>query len=295
MTKKLLRAGAAMFSAGLAMACSQIPVLPSGGAPAGQPVTFKVQLAAEAFSDKQPITVRIWDAEQLAISDATAGCSVSYDATTGKETTSCPPGVTYKQATPETFTFTRAELAAGLTVASKTVTTGERYRVGIGGKASDDCNTAGANAEGTAAATTIELKNLDVAQTAMACLPPGSLPPGSGMAAKVTFNIALDATRFSDKRQITVKIYDADQLALEASGKATPEETMVSQADLARGLTLSSTTVTVGEKYRIDISGLAADDCNEASAGAEGTAASSTVSHAGLLVAQTKKACEPTR
>lgn len=291
MTKKLLRAGAAMSFAGLAMACSQVPILPSGGAPAGQAVTFKVQLAPEAFSDKQPITVRIWDAEQLAISEASAGCSVSYNTTTGQETVNCPPGVTYRQATPETFTYTRAELAAGLTVASKTVTTGERYRVGIGGKASDDCNSAGANAEGTANATTIELKNLDVAQTAMACLPPGSLPPGS----KVTFNLALDATRFSNKRQITVKIYDAEQLALEASGKATPEEHMVSQADLAQGLSLSSTSVTVGEQYRIDISGLAADDCNEASAGAEGTAAASTVSHSGLMVAQTKKACLPTR
>lgn len=136
-----------------------------------QPVTFTITARAEAFSDRQPITVRVWDSEQLAIAESTASCSVSMSAD-GKETVSCPPGVTYRKASPETFTFTRAELAKGLTVASQTVTVGERYRIGVGGKAADDCNSAGANAEGTAAKAAVTLANLEVAQTMMACVSP---------------------------------------------------------------------------------------------------------------------------
>jgi hypothetical protein len=137
----------------------------------GQAVTFNITADAEAFSDRQPITVSVWDAEQLAIAESTANCSVSMSAG-GQESVSCPPGVTYRKATPETFSFTRAELAKGLTVVSRTVTVGERYRVAVGGKASDNCNSAGANAEGVAAGATTRLANLGVAQTMMACVSP---------------------------------------------------------------------------------------------------------------------------
>jgi hypothetical protein len=143
---------------------------PQGGA-GGQAVTFSITAPAAAFSDRQPITVSVWDAEQLAIAEASAGCSVGMSAG-GQETISCPPGVTYRRANPETFTFTRAELAAGLTVASRTVTVGERYRVAVGGKAADDCNSAGASVEGVASAATTKLADLDVAQTLMACVSP---------------------------------------------------------------------------------------------------------------------------
>lgn len=137
----------------------------------GPAVTFNITVDAEAFSDRQPITVSVWDAEQLAIAASSANCSVSMSSG-GQESVSCPPGVTYRKATPETFTFTRAELAAGLTVVSRTVTVGERYRVAVGGKASDNCNSAGANAEGVAASATTRLADLGVAQTMMACVSP---------------------------------------------------------------------------------------------------------------------------
>ena len=144
----------------------------TGGSTASNtPVTFSVAVDPNAFSDKRQINVTIWDAEQLALADASAGCSVSHDAATGKDTTTCPPGVTYKPATPETIATTKEELAKGLTVTSKSVTVGERYRVSVSGMASDDCNTASATAEGTASAAAVKLSGLQVAQTEMACVP----------------------------------------------------------------------------------------------------------------------------
>ncbi|MNT94097.1 hypothetical protein D3C72_2357140 [compost metagenome] len=52
------------------------------------------------------------------------------------------------------------------------MTVGERYRVGVSGKASDDCNRAFAGAEGTAQAASVKIQDLQVAQTMMACVSP---------------------------------------------------------------------------------------------------------------------------
>lgn len=156
--------GLAWLSMTLA-ACTQ---LPSGGN-SPQPVTFTVTTRAEAFSDRQPITLRVYDAEQLAIAEQTSGCVVSKDVATGEEKTSCPPGVTYRPTRPEEMQVSRAQLAQGVVFKSTTVMVGERYRLTVGGMAADNCNSAGATAEGVAAAPTVELKNLDVAQTLIGC------------------------------------------------------------------------------------------------------------------------------
>ena len=156
----------------LPLAPSGLPGGVSGGQSGnGRPVTFTIDVDPSAFSDKRQITVRVWDAEQLKIANETGACTVSMNVQTGQETVSCPPGVTYRKATPEETIVSRAELARGLTVRSKTVTTGEAYRVSITGMASDDCNTASATAEGTAAGETVKLANLSVASTEMACQP----------------------------------------------------------------------------------------------------------------------------
>ena len=70
---------------------------------------------------------------------------------------------------------------------------------------------------------------------------------------------------------------------------------MVSRDELAKGLTIASRSVTVGETYVVTVSGMAADDCNRATATATGTAASDAVRLSGLPVAQTEMACQPTR
>jgi hypothetical protein len=138
----------------LLVGCTPVGVagtpLPNGvlGTATGKPVTFKLNVDANAFSNKRQITVSIYDAEQLAIMETSGNCSVSHDVATGQDTTTCPPGVTYRKPEPEIVITDKAELAKGLTLVSKSVTVGERYRVSVSGMATDDCNTASATPEG---------------------------------------------------------------------------------------------------------------------------------------------------
>lgn len=147
---------------------------------------------------------------------------------------------------------------------------------------------------------------------------PSSPIPGPSPAA-VTFNITIDPAAFSNKRQITVSIWDAEQLAIadQTSGcsvssdmngtvspscppgvqyrKPAPEEIMVSQAELSAPLVFASKTVTVGERYRVSVRGMATDDCNTASAGSEGQATTASVVLRLNEIAQTEMGCQPTR
>jgi hypothetical protein len=159
----------ALFTA----ACStgQAPLGPATvGTTSTKLVTFTVQIDPSAFSDKGPIKVSIWDETQLQTLEVTSPCTVSYDVQSGKETVSCPAGITYRQAVPEEVTVTKADLAKGVTVPSQTVTVGERYRIAVSGKAADDCNTASASKEGKADSESIPVANVQVAQTMMACV-----------------------------------------------------------------------------------------------------------------------------
>ena len=151
-------------------ACSQSPF--GGGPP--QPVTFTVTARADAFSDREPVVIRVYDADQLAIAEQTANCNISKDVATGEEKVSCPPGVTYRPTTPEETSVPREQLAQGVVIASKTVVVGERYRVTLGGKAADNCNSAGAMTEGVAGGPTIAVKDLAIAQTLIGCPEPAS-------------------------------------------------------------------------------------------------------------------------
>jgi hypothetical protein len=175
-------AGAAMVACSTGLPSGKMPGAspPAIAANAGKPVTFNVSVDPQAFSDKTPITVSIWDETQRQIMDETSGCSVSYNAQTQQETTSCPPGITYRKATPETFQLTKANLAKPLVLTSKTVTVGERYRLAVSGKASDDCNSASASTEAVAASPAVTLANLPVAQTMMACIS-GPMPMSSAV------------------------------------------------------------------------------------------------------------------
>ncbi|WP_394843919.1 hypothetical protein LZC95_43555 [Pendulispora brunnea] len=130
-----------------------------------KPVTFSVNAGATSFGDKGPIRIAIWDAEQLARAEKTGDCTVSN---TGE--TNCPPGVA--KATPEERTVTREELAKGVTIVSKTVTVGERYRVDVHGPAPDGCNTTTGREGGVASNDAVQITKLDLAQTEMACRPP---------------------------------------------------------------------------------------------------------------------------
>jgi heat shock protein HslJ len=139
----------------------------------------------------------------------------------------------------------------------------------------------GLGCSGASGARTVGLQGADAVRV-------GSQQP-------VNFTITVDASAFSNKKQLTVAIYDAEQLGREQSGTATPEETFVFREELARGLVVPSRTVTVGERYRVVVSGMAADDCNRASASAEGVASGDAISLSDLTVVSTKMACPPLR
>lgn len=163
---------AACSGATLPLAPNGLPGDTTGGqAGGGRPVTFSVNVDPTAFSDKRQITITVWDSEQLKIASETSNCTVSMNVQTGQETTSCPPGVTYRKPTPEETIVSRADLAKGVTIISKTVTTGERYRVAVGGMAADDCNSAGGSVEGTATMEATRIAITEIASTMMACVP----------------------------------------------------------------------------------------------------------------------------
>lgn len=179
MTATTTRAACAIALGLLLAACNRgtLPLAPNpgtngtGGLAGAEPVTFTVTVDPQAFSDKRQITVAVWDDAQLKLAEQTGGCSVSFDVASGKETTTCPPGVTYVKPTPEETIVSKADLGKPLTIVSKTVTTGERYRVTVGGMAADDCNSAGGSKEGVAGSRAIQLAITEIAQTMMACVP----------------------------------------------------------------------------------------------------------------------------
>jgi heat shock protein HslJ len=194
---------------------------------------------------------------------------------------------------------TKSQLAAGFTFTSKSVTIGEKYRVAIGGKASDDCNSAGGSTEGVAGGTslTVEIKN--VAQTMMACIPAsqatGSPAGAAGViqpANNVTFTVTVDRAAFSHKKPITVAVYDPTQAG---QANPTPEETNVSFVDLGKPLTIQSSSVQVGEAFEVRVSGTAADGCNAASGTVQDTATEDTVTLRLDQIASTKIACLPSK
>jgi hypothetical protein len=73
--------------------------------------------------------------------------------------------------------------------------------------------------------------------------------------------------------------------------EASPEEFEFLVQDLGAEITIKSTSVRVGERYRLQISGLANDDCNTASARVDDTADSAQIILENLMWATTMMAC----
>ena len=141
----------------------------ASAAVATKPVQFRVALPATEFAPGD-VQVSVWSAAELDREARSAGCVVGWDG--AHETVSCPPGVRYERAAPEQFTFTTAQLAAGVVVAATSVHPGERYQLSIGGRAADGCNHAVAEARGVADGGEVTLAGLSVMTTEMACVRP---------------------------------------------------------------------------------------------------------------------------
>jgi hypothetical protein len=132
----------------------------------------------------------------------------------------------------------------------------------------------------------------------------------------VTFSVLIDKGTFSPEASLRVRIWNAETLKVAESNancavsynqetqteevhcpegvnyrEVTPEEFEFLIQDIGAEIEIKSTTVTVGEKYRLQISGLASDDCNTASASVEEKARSEHILIEDLMWATTMMAC----
>ena len=132
----------------------------------------------------------------------------------------------------------------------------------------------------------------------------------------VTFNVSINKEAFSPEANLRVRIWNAATLKVAESNancavsynqetkteevhcpegvnyrEVTPEEFELVMQDIVAEIEIRSATVTVGEKYRLQISGLASDDCNTASATVEEKARSAHILIEDLMWATTLMAC----
>lgn len=130
-------------------------------------VKLEVEIPPSYFLKGQDVSVTVWNEAQMALRERLGSCSVSMDAS-GKETTTCPPGITFVMPTPETFKVAYSELGSKVVLDVTSLAIGERFDVNIGGAAADGCNHTGAGSRGVAAQK-IQLTDLSYATTEMYC------------------------------------------------------------------------------------------------------------------------------
>ncbi len=132
----------------------------------------------------------------------------------------------------------------------------------------------------------------------------------------VTFSVVINKEAFGPEASLRVRVWNAETLKVAESNAncavsynqetqteevhcpegveyrhVSPEEFEFLVQDIGAEIEIKSATVTVGEKYRLQISGLANDDCNSASASVEERAKSAHVVLDNLLWATTLMAC----
>lgn len=140
--------------------------------------------------------------------------------------------------------------------------------------------------------------------------------PFSRSGESVTFSVPINTDTFSQEATIRVRIWDTEQLEIAESSAncavsynaetqteevhcpegveyqaATPEEFEFLAQDIGAEIEIRSASVTVGEMYRLQISGLASDDCNTTSATVEEKARSANILIEDLMWATTLMAC----
>jgi hypothetical protein len=168
MRTKWLQSLAGLFLLTLVVSACSFPLAQSSPSTA-EYVTFVVPIQVEDFSQDATLRVSLWTAEQMEAAEETGDCIASYDTRTGVEEIQCPDGVDYVEVTPEEFTIPMSDVGDSISVTSKSIRVGERYRVQVSGLSDDDCNQASASTQGTARSATLTLDNLEWVSTLMAC------------------------------------------------------------------------------------------------------------------------------
>jgi len=115
----------------------------------------------------------------------------------------------------------------------------------------------------------------------------------------VTFSVPIDKGTFSPEASLRVRIWNAETLKVAESNAncavSYNQETKTEEVHCPEGVNaeieIKSATVTAGEKYRLQISGLSSDDCNTASATVEEKTRSAHILIDDLMWATTLMAC----
>lgn len=149
--------------------------------------------------------------------------------------------------------------------------------------------------------------------------PSPSSSAASNIGKAVTFNVKIDKTVFgTKKREIQANLYDSEQLELSKKTancsvsydvttqketvicppgvtynpvKPNPEVFKFNLDEISDTVTIKSTTVKVGENYRLAFSGLSSDNCNTASASLEKKAENETIAITELEWESTQLGC----
>jgi hypothetical protein len=150
----------------------------------------------------------------------------------------------------------------------------------------------------------------------VACSPVNPSAKASSPAHTFSILIPIQAEKFSKLAVVRVSLWNSAQLAIEENNppcvvshsagsttetiqcppgktytKVTPEEFTFPIGEAAMQITINSYTVKMGEKFKIIVYGLSADDCNGRSASFTGMADSETILLKDLLWSTTEMAC----
>jgi hypothetical protein len=153
--------------AGILGTCDQQSGAPSS---ATENVTIVVTIDRAQFAPTATLDVRVWNAAQLAILEASPGCATVKDPQTGETRLQCPDEIQYRDVTPERFEYPLESLGSELEVRSASVRVGERFRIRVSGLYRDKCNTTSADRVLQARSARTTVGNLTWHATAKACL-----------------------------------------------------------------------------------------------------------------------------
>ncbi|MCH7588267.1 MAG: hypothetical protein IIC78_09620 [Chloroflexi bacterium] len=139
---------------------------------------------------------------------------------------------------------------------------------------------------------------------------------GVDSSGSVTFSVPIDAQLFSEEAILKIRLWNADQLEILQKTAScavsfnvelqveeidcpegveyevvTAQEISIPIQDINKSATFSSDTISVGERYRLLITGLSNDDCNTTSASMEAIAQQAEITFEDLGWATTEMGC----
>jgi hypothetical protein len=133
-------------------------------------VTFNIPISTQYFSPTASIEVNLWNQAQLSTQEKQANCVIAHDVQIQADTVRCPVGIEYQPITPEKISVPVQTIQSSITITSTTVRVGEKYRIRIGGRSKDDCNSTSAFYEEVATSSHISLTQLSWLTTEMGCV-----------------------------------------------------------------------------------------------------------------------------